>query len=205
MVGNDVIDLLETRRRRRHPRFDGRVFTAGERRAIAAADDPEQWRWATWAAKESAYKIARRADPAAVFSPIRFVVELDQALCGQVRHAGRHYPVRITRRDDCIHAVATASGRTPAAMLAGVGPLPCDVGDDTRGRALSRAARALAIREIAPHLGAGVDELVVRQRSRIPLLQHRDGRDAATLSLSHHGRFVAYACALPDADREARG
>ena len=41
MVGNDVVDLgdREARTGPAHSRFDTRVFSAGERRAIAAAQD----------------------------------------------------------------------------------------------------------------------------------------------------------------------
>jgi hypothetical protein len=75
-------------------------------------------------------------------------------------------------------------------MLAGVGPYPDDAGADSP----SRAVRRLAIRDLAPRLATFAIDLVVRSSERIPLLQHRDGHDVATLSLSHHGRFVAYAC-----------
>ena len=81
MIGNDVVDLLdpESLPETLHPRFDTRVFTAREREAIAASpgDDAARARWKLWAAKEAAYKLARKRRPATVFSPHRFAVEVD--------------------------------------------------------------------------------------------------------------------------------
>jgi phosphopantetheinyl transferase (holo-ACP synthase) len=202
MVGNDVVDIADTRRRARHARFDARVFSDCERRAISGDDDGEARRWAHWAAKESAYKVAKRTDPSTIFSPVKFAVIFDGAfdagqdgeLRGSVQHGSASYPVRVSRRGDCIHAIAVAPGGHPTAMLAGVGPYPDDAGADSP----SRAVRRLAIRDLAPRLATDASNLMVRSSERIPRLQHRDGHDVATLSLSHHGRFVAYACRLAD-------
>jgi phosphopantetheinyl transferase (holo-ACP synthase) len=222
MVGNDVVDIGDTRRRARHVRFDARVFSDGERRAIANDDDCEARRWAHWAAKESAYKVAKRCDSDTIFSPVKFTAEfdggfaaarsrsaesmlaslgqarsgsagsLDDELHGSVRHGSVDYPVRVRRRGDCIHAVAVAPGHRIDAMLAGVGPYP----DTADADSPSRAVRRLAIRDLSPQFEPAKGGLVVRSKERIPELQHLDGHAVAMLSLSHHGRFVAYACAL---------
>jgi phosphopantetheinyl transferase (holo-ACP synthase) len=207
MVGNDVVDIAVTRRRTRHARFDARVFGDRERAAIAADADEEVRRWAHWAAKESAYKVAKRADAATVFSPVKFEVELDGVfepghdgeLSGRVRHGSAVFPVTVSRRGDCVHAVAAGPGGCPTELRAAVGLYPDDAGADSP----SRAVRRLAIRELATLLATPARDLVVRSTERIPRLLHRDGRDVAILSLSHHGRFVAYACRLPDAGAEA--
>ena len=65
--------------------------------------------------------------------------------------------------------------------------------------------RTLAIATLAPHLGIAVAELSVARDGRIPHLQHRGVALTADLSLSHHGRYVAFACALPVASDEVRG
>lgn len=73
MLGNDVVDLadVDARPETFRRRFDARVFTDDERRAIADDPSPRPLRWAHWAAKEAAYKCLRQADPRFVFSPIR--------------------------------------------------------------------------------------------------------------------------------------
>ena len=74
LVGNDVVDLhdSESRPGALHPRFDVRVFTPDEREALSAAAYP--LRWTLWAAKESAYKVAKKLDPTVRFLPRDFVV-----------------------------------------------------------------------------------------------------------------------------------
>jgi len=213
MVGNDVVDLADADSRpgARHPRFDERAFAACERRWIAEAEAEEVARWILWAAKESAYKVAKRRDPATVFSPARFVVELDEALRGRVRHRGDAYPVRVVVRGDCIHAVAIAPGGSHADVIADVRGLSRAGDGDRSGATASLEARTFAIDAVAAQLGVAADSLIIASRERIPRLRRRDGREAADLSLSHHGRFIAYACALlrrpglcPIRKREAR-
>jgi len=199
MVGNDVVDLADSDARpgARHPRFDERAFAACERRRIAAAEGEEAARWILWAAKESAYKVAKRRDPATVFSPLRFVVELDETLRGSVHHGGDAYPVQVALRGECVHAVATAPGGSHADVVADVRRLSRAGDGDRAGAAAGREARTFATAAIAARLGVPADSLIVASRERIPQLCHRDGREVAGLSLSHHGRFVAYACAFP--------
>ena len=78
MVGNDVVDLRdpESAPETLHPRFDTRVFSEAERAAIAASPDAARLRWKLWAAKEAAYKLARKISPTTIFAPARFEVAL---------------------------------------------------------------------------------------------------------------------------------
>ncbi len=210
MIGNDVVDLgdRETRAGAQHPRFDARVFAPCERRALESGEFGEGLRWILWAAKESAFKVARRDDPTTGFAPSRFVVELDRDLQGRVRHRGRDYPVQVSVTRDAVHAVATrsqavgvrAACRFRAAGVSGV----------AEGAAPGRAAREFAASEIARLLAVSASHLRFGRRGRIPELQPsgsaRSELDSARLaslerflgrlavSISHHGRFVAYAC-----------
>lgn len=57
----------------------------------------------------------------------------------------------------------------------------------------SGAVRSLAVREIARNLGVDVDRLSIGRCGKIPTVE-LDGRPTSLpLSLSHHGRFVAFA------------
>jgi hypothetical protein len=50
---------------------------------------------------------------------------------------------------------------------------------------------------VAPRLGVAADELRIVRQERIPRLQRRGAPLPIELSLSHHGRFVAFAALLP--------
>jgi phosphopantetheinyl transferase (holo-ACP synthase) len=194
MLGNDIVDLndAETREGARHERFDGRVFSAAERDAIAASPRPAQTRWMLWAAKEAAYKAARRIDPHTVFSPPRFRVTLDRDGAGTVRHDDRPFDVRVETVGPCVHALAGAD--LPADTLHGLARL--DAGD---ARDPGAAVRTLSIRMIARRLGVVRSALRIQRIARIPQLVVDGERLDCALSLSHHGDFIGFACRIKSA------
>lgn len=200
MVGNDVIDLgdPETRADACHARFDARVFGASELDLLAASAAPVRLRWILWAAKEAAYKVAKKRDAATCFSPRRFVVRPARDVAATVQHDGARYAVALEVGAGHVHAVATAAGAAGARVVARVecleqGSTVCP----------GSAARALAIATIAPLLGVAASDLAILRDGRVPRLQCASGALAVDLSLSHHGRFVAFACTLPAAHAQA--
>jgi phosphopantetheine--protein transferase-like protein len=197
MVGNDVVDLgdPETEARVRHPRFDERVFTGVERAALRMSAEPERLRWVLWAAKEAAYKLAKKDDARTVLSPRTFEVCLTRRDRARVQHGARSFLVALDVDRERVHAVATAErGDAPRLLLAGCERIPAD-GATTP----SAAARALALAGVAAALRVCPAELAVVSGGRIPRLVRADGAALGDLSLSHHGRFVAFACELPAA------
>ena len=197
MVGNDVVDLRdpESAPETLHPHFDTRVFGESERAAIAASEDSARLRWKFWAAKESAYKLARKLSPTTVFAPARFVVVLSDAETATVTHGDSRYRVAFTENDGALHAVATQAD-DKAEVLAGWRRL--EVGEIASGdpEAPSRAVRELLCERLAARLGVSADALEVRRRGRIPYLWLNGKPAPVDLSLSHHGGWLAFACEL---------
>lgn len=80
LIGNDVIDLSGSGSgagdRLPTLRFLERVFTQSERSFIQQSFRQRETAWCLWAAKETAFKIARKMDEAAIFSHREFVVEM---------------------------------------------------------------------------------------------------------------------------------
>jgi hypothetical protein len=213
MIGNDVVDLTEAAVEASHPRFDERVFSPAERAVIAAAPAPARCRWRLWAAKEAAFKIARKRDPHAVFSPLQFEVGPSAVLRttrrrvepppyhgatvgrgfhpppGDAEHRRGVFTLWFDDGDDYVHVLATDDADSMLVVSA-VAPAEGDP---------SAAVRALAIDVIARVLGEAPQNLgIVISPDRIPRLC-RPGGSALDLSLSHHGRHVAFACDLRDA------
>jgi len=193
-IGNDVVDLAdpETRLDGLHPRWDGRAFCAAERRALEASSSRHRLHWALWAAKESAYKARKKLDPGAVFSPREFEVELSPpptaeggVARGRVIHRGDVFDLEIRLDGASVHAVATSEGEAGARVLWRVERALGDPG---------LAARRLAATAIGSALSLDPDELQIVRRP--PVATHRDRPIEADVSLSHHGRFVAFACTL---------
>jgi len=201
MVGNDVVDLRD---RDSDPvtlgaRFDQRVFCDAERLRLAASPEPERERWRLWAAKEAAYKLARKLDPATVFSPSRFVVEWtggggSREGLGVVRHAARDLILRLREGADYVHAVTRPPSAGAKLPITGLRRLTKSELEQDGVSTPSIAVRRLCIEVLSAELGLEARELEVRRHGRVPHLYWR-GRSlpGADLSLSHHGSFVAFA------------
>lgn len=203
-VGNDVVDLAdpETRLTGLHPRFDERVFGAVERDVLEASRSRHVLHWAFWAAKESAYKARKRLAPEAVFSPKEFEVELSPlpttgdggVAVGRVFHRGDVFELEVRVDGASVHAVAKSKDEAGARVLWKVERALCDP---------SVAARRLAAAAIGSALG--LDPAGLRIVRRPPVAMHRGRRLDADVSLSHHGRFVAFACTLANQRSRSAG
>lgn len=201
-VGNDVVDLAdpETRLEGLHPRFLERAFCAAERDRLETSRSRHALHWALWAAKESAYKALKRLVPETVFSPKEFEVDLAPLppagaaglAAGWVRHRGHLFELEVQLDAARLHAVAKTGDVAGAGVLRQVGRALGDPGV---------AVRRLAVAAIGAALG--LDPTSLRIVGRPPVAAHLDGRLAADVSLSHHGRFVA--CAGNLAGREGYG
>ncbi len=192
-VGNDVVDLdaPDTRLDSLHPRWDERVFGAAECEALEASPSRHLLHWALWAAKESAYKARKRLDPKTVFAPMEFEIELSAlpatragVAVGRAVHRGRVLGIEVHVDGACLHAVARSESEE-ARVLWGAEAAPGDPGLGARRLAADAIGRALRL-----------DPLQVEIVRRPPVATFRDRRFEVGVSLSHHGRFVAFACAL---------
>jgi hypothetical protein len=197
-VGNDVVDLgdPETRLGGLHPRWAERVFGAAEYETLEASRSRHLRHWALWAAKESAYKARKRLEPETVFSPKEFEVELSSlpaaggVAVGRALHRGHVFGIEVHLDGACLHAVARSEAVGGAWVL---WKAEATVGDP------GVAVRRLAAAAIGSALGLDAAHLQIVRRPPVATL--RDGRLGVEVSLSHHGRFVAFACALADATR----
>ena len=203
LVGNDVVDLHdpESRPEALHPRFDVRVFTPDELEALSTSASAHPLRWTLWAAKESAYKVAKKLDPAVRFLPRDFVVEQIAEGRALVMHATGPFDVRLYRTDQWVSAVAHPS-RTRGPFSAG----PINTAVErlaTDGADPSRTVRDFARAALASTMNLPPGQVRIEADRGIPVALWRDRRLPVDLSLSHHGRFVAWAWAWDWAAREA--
>lgn len=219
MLGNDVVDLedVDARPETFRRRFDARVFADEEREAIAADEHPQARRWAHWGAKEAAYKLARQVDPRFVFAPARLVARFEPARSSSggaprlrerrgrmILEAGPAKAVnpvelRSFETSEYVHVVALPAGSDWATVAMAVAPLAESREDP------GLAVRRLALRRIADELGVESGRLSIGRRDRIPTVELDGKTTRLALSLSHHGRFVAFAMAPRGRGRGLRG
>jgi phosphopantetheinyl transferase len=192
MVGNDVVDLRdpEADPGRLSDRFDERVFCAEERATLT--DDSER-RWKLWAAKEAAYKVAVKQDPATIFSPSRFRVCLENASeIGFVTWDSGGVPVHVCGGDGVVHAVAATNSNR---LITGLRRLaPSSLGSEVQRS--SQAVRSLAVEGLVTALGVDPCAIEIRKQGRLPEFFVAGVRAPTDLSLSHHGEIVGFACEI---------
>ena len=200
LVGNDVVDLRdpESQPEAIHNRFDARVFTSDEREALSASASAHELRWTLWAAKESAYKVAKKLDPAVRFLPRDFMVRRIAEGRTIIMHKTGPFDVRLRRTDECVSAVAILTAAdapsTHRPVSAGIERL------EVRGADPSRTVRELACAALALRMNLLSGQVQITTDRGIPVASWCGLRLPVDLSLSHHGRFVAWAwggCAIP--------
>ncbi|MCA9323317.1 MAG: 4-phosphopantetheinyl transferase family protein [Planctomycetes bacterium] len=189
MIGNDVVDLRhpDCRAGARHPRWDARVFGAAERDLIRRSSSPDHMRWKLWSAKEAAFKVLRRMDPAIGFLSGNIQVDAVEESRAMVRAPGQALALRWIETDDYVHALAI-----PDTLVS-----HCVIGIALKGDGdESSAVRNLAMTALDESTGLQGPWRIHRGADRIPWGRCRSGR-SLPLSFSHHGRFVACAFAIP--------
>jgi phosphopantetheinyl transferase (holo-ACP synthase) len=203
LVGNDVVDLRDPENQPEaiHPRFDDRVFTWAERARILAAGSPHRMRWVLWAAKESAYKVARKIDSRVYFSPRAFTVripggeaETSDPVLAEVSHSLGQFQVCLESTEEWVHAVASVSGTGVAKANWQLRSIGREAARHIPGLEASARVRQLACSAIASALSVVPTELSIAAAARrVPSVSWRGRRLPVDLSFSHHGRFVACA------------
>ncbi len=201
-VGNDLVDLKDPENigKSSDDRFLGRVFTAGERERIASARSPGRFLWSLWAAKEAAYKAVSRVDPAVCSIPRRYPVVLDAddatqeivQLAGKVITPRGELVLEVALSPDWVHALAAVSAEALHRLCHRVKRL-----EEPKGTADPSAfVRRALLGEIARRLDCPVGDLSVVKNQAGPGTPHillRGVPLAAEVSISHDGRFVAFA------------
>jgi hypothetical protein len=221
MLGNDIVDLHdpESQPESFRPRFDERVFSKDEQWAIAQDPDPHARRWAHWAAKEAAYKLARQLDSTFIFSPRRLVAHfapVETRIGVRLLRRGHLLlegcgvgngvsALRIALRSfetaEYVHVVAVPESTDWGAVDYAVNAVSSvdaveGHGEDGDRVDASAAVRTMAIAEIARRLGVALDRLSIGHRGRIPTILLDGAETSLSLSLSHHGNWIGYAMAL---------
>ena len=110
----------------------------------------------------------------------------DGVALGRVVHRGDVFALEVRVDGAAVHAVATSEKDGAGRVRSRVERARCEPGV---------AARRLAATAIGSALGLDPDGLRIVDRP--PVAMHGSRRLDVGLSLSHHGRFVAFACTLP--------
>ena len=207
-MGNDIVDLKtpEALGKSRDARFVEKVLTKEEARKLKESDYSDRLLWAFWAAKEAAYKAAVNSVPGISSAPRTYAVTLAErdpsgTIPGWVRTPLGKISVMLEGNADYVHA--RAGFGPPEALerlISGVGRIPegGPAGSLSASERESLAARTLATASMARFLGVDENAISIirpgsNRRKLPPEVRVHGKKHAINLSLSHDGRFAAFA------------
>lgn len=114
MIGNDIIDLLQSRKESNWRRrgFIEKIFTLEEQLLISNAKDPEIMVWMLWSMKEAAYKIYNRKTKLREYIPQKLhctiISQNQNFVTGKVFCFENIYHTKTILCQDSIHTVAVS-------------------------------------------------------------------------------------------------
>jgi len=208
-IGNDIVDLKtpEAKGKAADTRFIKRVLNLNEQRLVCNSDHPDTLVWALWAAKESAYKAASKSDPDVSSAPGRYPVILDSgaishSVTGLVGTPLGSVPIKINFHDDYVHCIGIyGPANYLKSIISGIsqinsGTIPDKAESISENE--SSAVRRLAKMEIASYLylkKQDIDIIRYKIKNKLtpPIVSAKGKTKNMEISLSHDGRFAAYA------------
>ncbi len=183
VVGNDVIDLELARAERKseNPRYLSKAFSEEEIEQVLNAEDPELRFWQFWAMKETAYKAHQR-----IFSlprkmnPKAFHCTLEGSeMFGKVSIDESVYEIELDITSDYVHATTSSENISKNVFSNPENPATNYI-ESLSNKFQFKSGDFIIIKDIL-----GIPSLVIKDHSmKIPF------------SLSHHGKFTAFAIPL---------
>jgi phosphopantetheinyl transferase (holo-ACP synthase) len=207
-VGNDVVDLKTTDApgETDNIKFIKRVLCQDEQEIAFNSDRPGIFVWAFWAAKETAYKAIRKTHPGVSSAPRRYPVVITSGkdsnhMAGEVNTPKDPVAVRISIHADYIHCIgANDPKRGLDRIVWDVQKMDADEKFETGSPSNRESAqvRNLAKKQMALSLNCHPDDIrIIRHRFSFglgpPVVYIKGKERNIDLSLSHDGRFAAYA------------
>ncbi|HAE67560.1 MULTISPECIES: 4'-phosphopantetheinyl transferase family protein [Sphingobacterium] len=159
MIGNDIIDLVQSRKESNWRRrgFVSKLFDEQEQLLIVNSPDPEIVVWLLWSMKEAAYKIWNRQTGIRKYIPLKLRCSVHKrSSCkarGEVICEGKRYYTKTIVSPDFIHTIA--------------------------------AGELVHLDDIVEIKRDGI----IKDSLGVPSLVLRDGKRRLPVSVSNHGRF----------------
>lgn len=188
MIGNDIIDIDFTRKYSDWKRrgFLAKVFTKSEQDYITQSIDPFHGVWRFWSMKESAYKLHLRSKQVRSFYPSKLSCKLLDDIKGMVFIEGESYNTTTKKSKDYIFTFTTQNKLLEVAhdIIMFDEKLPVDY-------------YALIQNEISLHLDCRNTEInIIKNTSGIPQLYRNKIKLEANISITHHGKYLAWSLAM---------
>ena len=159
MIGNDIIDIIQSRRESNWQRkgFVQKIFTTQEQQLISNAQNPETTIWMLWSMKEAAYKIYNRKTKLRRYIPQQFVCTISSqnqdCILGKVNCEENVYYTKTILTQESINTIAVKS--------------------------ISDFKNVIEIK----------NKNIIKDENGVPYLINSLSNTIQDVSISHHGRF----------------
>lgn len=185
MIGNDIVDLdiVLKEDKASNPRYLKKVCTEHEIESIQSSIDPNFTLWRIWTIKEAAYKIINKTNNIRAYIPKKIKTVLISETEAEVTSSWGKIAVRTNfLSKNYIHSIAYSSSFFDGVELISENSNPSD------------AVRMFCLQDIINKINLdSKTNLHIRTENNIPFVYQEGNKLSLNLSLSHHGRFVAWA------------
>lgn len=210
-VGNDIVDLTDPgiMGKSRVVRFISRILTQMEKERLQTSASPDTMLWALWAGKETAYKVVRKSHAAVSSAPRAYEVsfvgngmmepEKNFIISGVVETPCDPVTIRTFKTRNHIHCIGCdGESKTLDSVVWEVRRVEEDL--RVLPRFESFFVREAAKKRLSLHLNRNSAEIEIRRLKgqyglEPPVVYVKGCAVMVDISLSHDGKFVAYAFA----------
>ncbi len=187
MVGNDIIDIAETRRSTNweRPGFIQKIFTPKEQGFINTSADPFTTVWQLWSMKESAYKVFIQTGPDRFFNPSRIECKVDSLQSGRVRIDETSIKTNTRINSNYIFTTAVLDSSDIKTRVFQI--------TESNSKFQSIYMHRQVIRAFAKSNSLNSAELKIQKTTTgVPSLFYKNKPFNSSLSITHHGNYGAY-------------
>lgn len=186
MIGNDIIDLKETKRSTNWERrgFLNKIFTEKEQKMISDAHDPFKTVWKLWSMKESAYKVCIQAGGKRFYNPKRIQCRFEDGF-DQVSIGFMNLKTETISNDDYIFSTAKSDDVDAKSFVL---KLP-----ETDINTQSAFLKQQFISDFSINNNLNFDDLSIQKTQLgVPKLLYKGTDLGVSFSLTHHGLYGSY-------------
>lgn len=198
MIGNDIVDLILAKEQSnwKRPRFLNKIFTSKEQKYIADAVQPDKMVWLLWSMKESAYKLHVQRFGRVFFAPKKFQCSLvewiEESYFGEVHCFDFQYFTQSFVSETFVHTIAKSKENLD--FFSDTFPI-----DDLNCLTQSNSVYHKILTYLSDETGISANRIFIhKNESNVPQIFVGKAKTAHSISMSHHGRFGAFAISKPN-------
>lgn len=189
MIGNDIVDLARAKIDSDwlRPRWVNKAFTQKEQDFVKRSEDKDQMVWRLWSMKESAYKCSVQRKSFGRFNPLNFECSLINSNEGIIHSDNLKFYSTTYSAKSSIYSTTTFT-RKPSFFSRIIGS------DDSSAFQTSKKLKEELLIYISQNMGYDICKLEIKKSlQKVPQVFFDGRKTDMTISLTHHGRFSAYA------------